>query len=250
MNGHALFDAHLHVIEPGFPLVENQGYLPEPFTVRDYHLAMRDYEVVGGAVVAASFQGTDQSWLIAALETLGPAWCGVAQLDPATTDAELRALDRFGVRALRLNLQRGDPALARPVLALARRAHDVVGWHCEVYADWLRLGEFESDLAALPRLVIDHLGLSAAARPVLNRLVAGGARVKATGFGRLDFDIAAALREIAALDPTALMFGTDLPGTRAPRAFQASDLQLIESALGGTQARRALLENALEFYSR
>lgn len=250
MNRPALFDAHLHLIAPGFPLIENQGYLPGPFTLADYRESMRDFEVVGGAVVAGSFQGTDQAWLVAALEALGPTWCGVAQLDAATSEAELRALDRHGVRALRLNLQRGDPTLARATLALARRAHDVVGWHCEVYADCARLGALETELAELPRLAIDHLGLSEAGLPVLKRLVAGGAKVKATGFGRLDFDVGAALREIAAIDPSALIFGTDLPGTRAPRPFRASDLRLIEAALGEPLARRVLLDNGRVFYSR
>ena len=28
-----VFDAHLHIVDPRFPLVENNGYLPDPFTV-------------------------------------------------------------------------------------------------------------------------------------------------------------------------------------------------------------------------
>lgn len=36
MFGHDIFDAHLHVIDPRFPLVPNGGYLPEPFTAEDY----------------------------------------------------------------------------------------------------------------------------------------------------------------------------------------------------------------------
>ena len=31
-----VFDGHLHIIDPRFPLIQSQGYLPEPFTVRDY----------------------------------------------------------------------------------------------------------------------------------------------------------------------------------------------------------------------
>lgn len=30
-----VFDAHLHIVDPLFPLVENNGYLPDPFTVDD-----------------------------------------------------------------------------------------------------------------------------------------------------------------------------------------------------------------------
>ncbi|GAA1628288.1 amidohydrolase family protein [Brevibacterium sanguinis] len=31
-----VFDAHFHIIDPAHPLVENNGYLPDPFTVADY----------------------------------------------------------------------------------------------------------------------------------------------------------------------------------------------------------------------
>ena len=69
------------------------------------------------------------------------------------------------------------------------------------------LAALEDRLRALPRLVVDHLGLDEEALPVLRRL---GCMVKATGFGRVDLDVEATLR---ALDPDRLTFGTDLPGT-------------------------------------
>ena len=54
--GVAVFDAHLHVIDPRFPLTPNQGYVPEPFTVDDYRARTAAMNVIGGAVVAGSFQ--------------------------------------------------------------------------------------------------------------------------------------------------------------------------------------------------
>jgi predicted TIM-barrel fold metal-dependent hydrolase len=30
-----IFDAHLHIIDPRFPLIPNQGYLPDHFTCRE-----------------------------------------------------------------------------------------------------------------------------------------------------------------------------------------------------------------------
>jgi len=81
------FDAHLHIIDPAFPLVENQGYLPPAFTVADYLATARPLRVVGGAVVSASFQGFDQSYLAAALARLGLGFVGVCQI-PADCKAE------------------------------------------------------------------------------------------------------------------------------------------------------------------
>jgi hypothetical protein len=37
-----IFDAHFHVIDPRFPLVPNQGFLPDPFTVADYRARLVD----------------------------------------------------------------------------------------------------------------------------------------------------------------------------------------------------------------
>jgi hypothetical protein len=72
--------------------------------------------------------------------------------------------------------------------------------------------------------------------------------VKATGFGRLDFDPGPALHELARVNPDALLFGTDLPSTRAPRPFRAEDLSLVNEVLGPDLAARAVYLNAVALY--
>jgi predicted TIM-barrel fold metal-dependent hydrolase len=225
----AVFDAHLHIIDPRFPLVANQGYLPEPFTVEDYREI--DLDVVGGAVVAGSFQ-RGVSWLMDALERLGPAFVGVIDAHDVP-DEEVVRLDEAGVRAVRFNLHRGGSLDDR----LARRVHEVAGWHAEVYAGGAVLAALEDRLRALPRLSVDHLGLDREALPVLRRL---DCMVKATGFGRVELDVPATLR---ALDPSRLMFGTDLPGTRARRPFEPADIELVAEI-----APAALADNARAWY--
>ena len=246
-----VFDAHLHVVDPRFPLLANDGYLPEPFTVADYRERVRHLGVAGGAVVSGSFQGVDQTYLLDALARLGPSFAGVTQLPPDVPDAELDRLDAAGVRALRVNLRRGSGGTTGDrdqQLRLARRAHDRVGWHCEFYVDSRELGPLLPELRALPAIAIDHLGLHADGLDDVLRLVESGARVKATGFGRLALDPADALRRIAAVNPGALLAGTDLPSTRAPRPFADADLDLVAHALGPELARRALWSNAVGFY--
>ena len=81
------------------------------------------------------------------------------------------------------------------------------------------------------------------------RLVERGVRVKATGFGRVDFDVREVLSTIYTINPEALMFGTDLPCTRAPRPFRDNDLRLIIDTLGEQECARVLFENAMEFYA-
>lgn len=60
--------------------------------------------------------------------------------------------------------------------------------------------------------------------------------VKATGFGRVNVDVEATLR---ALDTPKLMFGTDLPGTRARRPFAPADLELVARIAPGPLADNA-----------
>ncbi|MCI3946542.1 amidohydrolase family protein [Pseudomonas syringae] len=243
-----LFDAHCHIIDPHFPLIANNGFLPEPFGVSDYLASVQPLGVQGGAVVSGSFQGFDQGYLLAALRSLGAGFVGVTQLPASVTDAELDTLDAAGVRALRFNLKRGGSEQLDQLEALALRVHERVGWHSELYIDSRELAEIEARLLKLPAISIDHLGLSGEGLPVVLRLAERGVRVKACGFGRVDFPVREALRDIHAANPHALMFGTDLPSTRAPRPFQADDIVLLTDALGEEGARQALWDNAANFY--
>jgi predicted TIM-barrel fold metal-dependent hydrolase len=215
-----LFDSHLHIIDPRFPLVGD--YRPAPFTVDDYRRRTAGLEVVGGAVVSGSFQGFDQSYLLDALERLGPTFVGVTQLPATATDDEIRELEAAGVRAVRFTLARGG-ALD---VDLALRVHELAGWHAEVYAT--DLPAHEDRLRELPRLVVDHLGMNAEGLATAVRL---GAMVKVTP--RVDLDA-------HAVPPERLLFGSDLPGTRTERRFAAADLEEVVAP--------ALVDNARAWY--
>lgn len=243
-----VFDAHLHIIDPRFPVIENDGYLPPAFTATDYLARVSALGVTGGAVVSGSFQGFDQSYLLDALRVLGPGFVGVTQLPASVTDDEILRLDEAGVRAIRFNVRRGGSASIGDLGALARRVHDVAGWHAELYVDARDLPELAATIDRLPAVSIDHLGLTREGLPHLLKLAERGVRVKATGFGRVDFDIPSALRAVAAANPSALMFGTDLPSTRAPRPFADEDITLVVDALGPELAAAALSGNAAAFY--
>jgi predicted TIM-barrel fold metal-dependent hydrolase len=176
--------------------------------------------VAGGAVVSASFQGFDQTYLLDALERLGPAFVGVTQLPPSVTDDEILALDAAGVRAVRFTLARGGSL----DVDLALRVHELAGWHAEVYAT--DLPPHEHRLRELPRLVVDHLGMNPEGLAAAIRL---GAMVKVTPRFAGDW---------RAVPPDKLMFGSDLPGTRTPNRFEAvPDLPAA-----------ALADNAIAWY--
>ena len=243
-----LYDAHLHIIDQRYPLIPNQGYLPQPFTHHDYLARMQGCRLSGGVVVSGSFQGFDQTYLRAALRRLGPSFVGVAQLPASVTDRELIDLDSIGVRAVRFNLRRGGSELPAYLEQMARRIFELNGWHVELYADAGQLSDLVPLLTRLPAVSIDHMGLSKDGLKNTLRLAEKGVRIKATGFGRVDFDVRDALKRIHQVNPQALMFGTDLPSTRAARAYQEHDMQLVVETLGESEARKVLYHNAVEFY--
>ncbi len=243
-----IFDAHLHIIAPGFELIPNQGYVPPFFTTADYLPVAQPLGIAGGAVVSGSFQGYDQSYLRDALSRLGPAFVGVTQLPRDVSDETILELAACGVRAVRFNLRRGGSESVDALEAMARRVFELACWHIEIYADAEELAPLQPMLNSLPQVVVDHLGLSAQGLPTVLKLVEHGAKVKATGFGRVTLDVAEAIKAIVAVNPGALLFGTDLPSTRAPRPFAAADIDLIRNELGPGLARRVLYDNAVALY--
>ena len=249
MSTQPLIDAHFHVFDPRYPLPGNDGYMPPDFTVQDYRAATAGFDLRGGVVVAASTHGLDPDPLVVAVGELGPGFVAVINADPTLSDEALRTLAGAGVRGLRHNLYRGVAASLEDELFLAERAWSVAGMHTQIYADAALLRPCVGRLAKLgPRLVIDHLGMTEAGLPVVLDLVEAGAKVKATGFGRVAMDVPRALEWIAARSAWALMFGTDLPSTRAARPFQASDIALLQDVLGPDLTDLALHGNAAAYY--
>jgi len=243
-----IFDTHFHIIDPRFPVMENQGFLPPLFTVDDYKARTQGLGIAGGTVIAGSFQGTQSEYMYDALGAFGPTFVGVIQVPATVTDEEILKLNAAGVRAVRFNLYRGGSAGIEDMDRLARRVHDLAGWHAELYVDAAALESVFGIVSNLPAFSIDHLGMTQAGLPTLLKLAERGAKVKATGFGRTEVDVPGALRNLAHANPDCLMFGTDLPSQRARRPFLPSDIDLIRDTLGDALSRRVFWDNAAAFY--
>lgn len=194
-----IFDAHFHIIDYQFPIIESQGYMPPSYDVAAYSEETKDLAIKGGAIVSGSFQGFDQTYLLDSLKQLGPAFCGVTQLPYTVSDEEIEALHKNGVRALRFNIKRGGSEDLSKLDYFARRVHELVGWHSELYIDAKELPEIAATIEKLPAISIDHLGLSEEGLPHLLKLVDKGVRVKATGFGRVELDVKKHCRKFTAL---------------------------------------------------
>ncbi len=82
----------------------------------------------------------------------------------------------------------------------------------------------------------------------LKALVKQGVYVKATGFERIEVEPVAAIKELIDINPDAIMFGTDLPSTRAKRPFSERDIELIQKHFDEETQEKIFYKNALKFY--
>ncbi|WP_448851840.1 amidohydrolase family protein [Corynebacterium sp. 335C] len=267
-----IIDAHFHIIAPR-DLRSDAPDGPRPFTVDRYLRAIDRFaasgrwsRVAGGVVVGGSRDTRE--------ETLAEA---LAELEDATSDrgAALRGGRNFigviahradlggdriarlhadGIRGIRFNLLRDRDAdvTGDDVEALARRVHDEAGWAVHVAADIAERPDVADAVGRLARdgvhVAVDHMGMSGAGVDRLVDLAAAGAGVKATGFSRVDFPVADALRRVHEANPAALMFGTDLPGSRSYRRLNAGDVDVLLDVLGDWEMPRVMHANAFAFH--
>lgn len=243
-----IFDAHFHIIEPNFPLKENNGYLPKYFTTKMYLDSVAAFGIKGGAIVSGSFQALDQEYLKHALNELGSNYVGVVNLDFTASDKEVIELYNSGVRGARFNIFRGGAEKITQLLKFARRIYDLCGMHVELYIDGEQIEQYFDILAKLPKASIDHLGMSIAGFKCLQKLAERGVHIKASGFMRVNFDVSNALQSLYSINPNSLMFGTDLPGTRASRTFNEYDLSIIRNNFATLAQNNILFNNATSFY--
>ncbi len=243
-----LFDSHFHIIDERYPLVANDGFVPSSFTLSDYLTTMSRYNLCGGAIVSGSFQAFHQNYLTDALKQLGPSFVGVTQLPWSVSNEQILELDTCGVRAIRFNLKRGGSESLGYLSSMASRISEIACWHVELYVESADLPNLYNLLIRLPSVSIDHLGLGGEQFKTLVKLAEKGIRVKATGFGRVNISAANAIKDLYSANPESLMFGTDLPSTRAPRAYSDSDFELVIDTLGHEAARNVFSRNALKFY--
>ncbi|MCO4821201.1 MAG: amidohydrolase family protein [Flavobacteriaceae bacterium] len=230
-------------------MVENNGYLPPDFTVENYKKKVQSYGIAGGAIVSGSFQKFDQEYLLDALKSFGKNYFGVANIPIVMKKSELERLNQSNIRAVRFNLKRGGSESLENLVELSNNLYDKYGWNTELYVDSKNLKELKTTLEKIPKFSIDHLGLSKAGLSELYYWAEKGVKIKATGFGRLDFNPTEVMKRIHSINPNSLMFGTDLPSTRAKRPFTFDHLKLIKDSFSESEQKKILYENAIKWYA-
>lgn len=249
-----IFDAHFHILSPNFPLTENNGFLPDYYSVEDYQNEVKQLglDVVGGAVTSASYQGEDQTFFSDALTKLGKNFIGITQLPFDTTNEQLHELNDRGIRGIRYNLYRGFSYDLKELERFSFKVYEQCRWKTEFYVNAQLINkELKQIILKLPKASIDHFGMKKVPIDYLKEFVASGVPIRTTGFGRVEYsrdEVSGLLENLYKENSEGLIFGTDLPSTRAKYRFSKDDVQLIIQTLGETKANKVLYENGIKWY--
>ncbi|HEX7466456.1 MAG TPA: amidohydrolase family protein, partial [Usitatibacter sp.] len=220
---------HIHGDPAKFPFFSGRVYTPElasPEEMAALHRALHIQRVV---IVTPSVYGTDNSPTLFGMKARGKDARGIAVIDDKTTEAELDAMGKAGIRGVRLNLATGginDPAVARPRFTAAAQRIKARGWHLQIYTNPQMITAVKDLVMSSPvPVVFDHFGGAQAAagvgQPGFSDLVeavrAGKAYVKISGAYRSsklgpDYaDVAPMAKALIAANPDRIVWGTDWP---------------------------------------
>src|SRR5947208_1418547 len=157
-------DCHVHVfgIAAEFPFAAQRGYTPPPASAAELLALQRALRLSRVVIVQPSVYGSDNSCTLDGMHRLGSRARGVAVIDAATSQTELDAMQRAGIRGVRVNLETAgetDPDAARRNLAAAVERVAPLGWHVQVYTRLSVITSLSEEVARLPvPIVFDHVG--------------------------------------------------------------------------------------------
>ena len=224
-------DCHVHVFgDPAkYPFFAGRSYTPPPASPAELRQLLSALRLERVVIVQPSVYGTDNSCTLDGMRELGDRARGVAVIDDKTTDAELDAMAKAGIRGIRLNLATAginDPAVARQRFDNAVARARPRGWHIQFNTQPTVIEALGQQLLASPvPLVIDHFGGATAARGVgqpgfaalVNLVKSGKAYVKVSGSAdsvstQTDLaDVAPLARALVAANPQRILWGTNWP---------------------------------------
>lgn len=269
---------HIHGDTAQFPFFAGRIYTPEmalPEEMAALHKALRMERVV---IVTPSVYGTDNSATIYGMKARGNNARGVAVIDDKTSESDLDAMGKAGMRGIRLNLATGgtnDPNVARKRFQAASERMEPRKWHIQIYTSLAVISGIK-DLVAVSSVpvVFDHFAGAQAAlgvdQPGFSDLLAlvesGKAYVKISGAYRAsklhpDYADAAPLaRALIAANPDRIVWGTDWPHPnseggsveRVSPLFQIDDGRLLNQLAvwapdAGTR-KKILVDNPVRLY--
>jgi len=252
-------DSHIHIYDPRFVATRPGARLTRNATVADYRLLQGRLGTSRTVVVQPAAYGFDNAVTVDAIAQLGIANArGVAVIAPAITAAELREMDRLGVRGVRFTQHDPSTAVTTPEMIepVAARIAEL-GWHVQLHLRGDQLVEMAAMVERLPgTIVIDHMarlpqpeGTAHAAFDIVKRLLdSGRAWVKLSG-AYLDSrtagyaDVRGVARALVKQAPERCVWGSDWPHPteREAKPDDAALLDLVIDWAGNEETRRRIL---------
>jgi predicted TIM-barrel fold metal-dependent hydrolase len=225
-------DTHVHVFEPGYRLSPGRGYNPPDSTLADLTHLHATLGVDRVVFTQPSIYGTDNSAILDAMAALNAKTPSRARAVVAITmdisDDELAALDKSGVRGVRLNTDNkgGMPIEMNAIPELAARIAPF-GWHIEFLFPGKDIIELMPVFTSLKiPMSIGHFayqpataGIAAPGFQALLELmrrgntwmkISGANRVSATDLPPYD-DVKPLAQALIEAAPERIMWGTDWP---------------------------------------
>jgi predicted TIM-barrel fold metal-dependent hydrolase len=220
---------HIHGDPKRFPFFGGRVYTPPPALPEALSALHQTLHIERVVVVTPSVYGTDNAATLYGMQARGPTARGVVVIGDETSNRELDAMDRAGVRGIRLNLATSgidDPAIGRRLLQRALARMKGRNWHVQMNTTPPMIGALADVVAdADVPVVFDHFGGARAelgvAQPGFGDLIdlvrTGRAYAKISGAYRAsrlapDYADAAPLaRALIAANPGRVLWGTDWP---------------------------------------
>lgn len=254
-------DSHAHVFSRGLSLAAERRYAPTYDAPLDDYLAMlAGHGFSHGVLVQPSFLGTDNRYLLAALNSAPRQLRGVVMLERDADRASLEQMHQAGVRGVRLNLMgQALPDLRdaawRPLLEHIA----ALNWHVELHRQVADIPTLVNALQPYGvKIVIDHFGRPDArlglGQPGFAEMLTLGGQgrvwVKVSGIYRLGGsatqNLLFARQALGMLEAhygaDRLLWGSDWPHTQHESAVNFTGVVEQFEALGcSTALRQALL---------
>jgi len=229
-------DCHTHIFgDPAqFPFAARRGYTPQPALPEQMIAMLASLHMKRVVIVTPSVYGTDNRASLYGMRELGKIARGVAVIDERTTDGELAAMDKAGMRGIRLNLATAgisDPKQVKARFEAAAARMKSRGWHIQIYTTLPVIASIKPLVMESPvPVVFDHFGGAQAALGVtqpgfsdlLDLVKAGKAYVKVSGAYRAssagpDYTETIPLaKALISANPDRVLWGTDWPHPDSP----------------------------------
>jgi len=239
-------DCHTHIIgDPAkFPFSPKRVYTPETASPEEMSALHRALHIERVVIVTPSFYGTDNSATLYGMKARGPNARGVAVIGEKTPASDLEALERAGIRGVRINLAtvgQNDPMVARRLFQSSVERVRHLKWHIQMNTNLTVIAGIKDLVEASPiPVVFDHFGGAQAALGVtqsgwadlLSLVRTGKAYVKLSGEYGIstqppDYpDVAPFAQALVATNPDRVLWGTDWPHTnsKSSRARSATEI--------------------------